>query len=359
MSASADAADDDSAEMPSLSFPLIVSTMPISPLVLQGVQQISEDSSDAEVASITSSSSGRASPMIPANHPGHPGAIATLAASAESPSPELYSCRVRQEDKTTGKRLRFNSNVVIIDDFESKVGDKSSALDCDTSSPPPSTWWSPDDLRSFKESARSTCRKVRKRKAFTTCLDVAYETVSKSSGGSNANNSNKDDDDSHQGEATKEDLMKLLHRGLTKWSTHGHSCRGLERRASVYQFTTRQDDIVQARRAVFQEQARQRSRKRARVDPFPLAAESVTADSASPLSSSVIEDGRTSTDNSPDCDQDAASAATSVQQASLVKTERACLFARMLGEADAAAALGAVPNMKGRRRSVDTDSSEG
>ena len=344
MSASADAADD-SAEMPSFSFPPGTSTTddmeliaPMSPLVRQGVQQISEESSDTEVSSIASSSSGRATPMIPANHSG---GIATLAASAESPPPESSSCRARQEDKTTGKRLRFNSNVVLIDDLgESKTGDTNGALD-DTSSPSSSTWWSPDDLRTFKESARSTCRKVRKRRAFTTCIDVAYQTVSKSSGESNANNDNEDDDDSHQGEATKEDLMKLIHRGLTKWSTHGHSCRGLERRASVYQFTTRQEDIIQARRAVFNEQARQYGRKRARTDSYvPLAAESVTADCTSPLSSSVIEDVRTG--NSSDSDQGAASAATSIQQASLVKTERACLFARMMGKADAAAAKEAV-----------------
>lgn len=309
----------------------------------QQIDSAEELSSDAEVASIASSS-GRASLMIPSSK-----AAESAAAKEESLTSEVPCCAQEEgqgQDKNNGKRLRFDSKIVYIDDSDDLDDDnKISNSSSEKADFPSATWWSRDDLRSFKASARSTCRKVRERRAFTTCIDVAYQIVSRSE-----NDNNNNDGNNHQGEATKEDLLKLIRRGLTKWSKHGHSCRGLERRMSEFQFTARQRDLAKVRRAVFEVQAKQEysRNKRKRIDSYvPTAAPTagtsavtaVTSDAPPRLPSSL--EGEIDTNSSSSDGLSPSRTATCIRQASLARTERARLFARMLGEADAAAALNA------------------
>ena len=189
---------------------------------------------------------------------------------------------------------------------------------CDTNN----TWWSRDELQTFKESARRTSRKVRRRSAFTTCLDVAYQTATSplssmlASPCSTSTESSSSEDDVQQPPMTTADLQDLLQRGLAKWSTHGHSCRGLERRSSKYQFETRSRDIASARQAVFDAQEAQSLRSKRRK---------VSLDHTEP--SHTFNQGEDEFSRQP----------PSLAVVSMERTERARLFARMMGQADAAA----------------------
>ena len=187
------------------------------------------------------------------------------------------------------------------------------------------TWWTRAELQSFKESAKRTSRKVRSRSAFTTCLDVAYQTaisppssLSPSSSVTSLESSSGEEDALELPRASTSELRDLLQRGLAKWSTHGHSCRGLERRSSKYQFETRGRDIASARKAVLdaqEAQPLQPSSKRRKVsldhtDASLICAQGEDEFSRPPSSLAVV---------------------------SMERTERARLFARMMGQADAAA----------------------
>ena len=254
------------------------------------------------------------------------------------------------------KRLRFDTNnIKYIDDIpsrplSSKAGNEqddvpsspSGFLDsskhllspksepvttCSTYS---STWWTREELQTFKESAKKTSRKVRRRSAFTTCLDVAYQTAaspstpllpSAPSPCSTASESSSNEEEANidqQPPTTTAELRGPLQRGLAKWSAHGHSCGGLERRSSQYQFETRGRDIVSARQAVLEEQ------------------EAARALGSSPKRRKVSLDHRDASREDAVTDT-SVSLAESIQRVSLEQTERARLFARMMGQADAAA----------------------
>ena len=194
---------------------------------------------------------------------------------------------------------------------------------CDTSTN--NTWWTRAELQTFKESAKRTSRKVRSRSAFTTCLDVAYQTATSPpsslpspSSVTSLESSSSEEDALELHSTSTAELRDLLQRGLAKWSTHGHSCRGLERRSSKYQFETRGRDIASARKAVLdaqEAQPLQPSSKRRKVSLDHTDA------------SLICAQGRDDFSRQP----------SSLAVISMERTERARLFARMMGQADATA----------------------